>query len=79
MTRFSKLKKKIEQDKIPRDISFDEISRYLKRYGYLLDRVNGSHHIFKNKEEISITIPVHNGRIKYYYVKKAAELIKEDN
>ena len=79
MTRFSKLKNRIEQAKIPREVSFDEISRYLKHYGFLLDRVNGSHHIFKNSEEMSITIPVHNGRIKYYYVKKAVDLIKEED
>ena len=79
MTRFSKLKNRIEQAKIPRDVSFDEISRYLKHYGFSLDRINGSHHVFKNLEEMSIIIPVHNGRIKYYYVKKAVDLIKEED
>lgn len=69
----------MEQDKIPRDISYDEISRYLKHYGFTLDRVNGSHHVFNNEDKTSITIPVHDGRIKYCYVKKAVELIKEDN
>ena len=78
MTRFSKLKNRIEQAKTPRDVSFDEISRYLKHYGFLLDRVNGSHHIFKNSEETPIVIPVHNGRVKYCYVKKVIESIKED-
>ena len=69
----------MEQDKIPRYISYDEISRYLQHYGFTLDRANGSHYVFKNKDKTSIIIPVHDGRIKYCYVKKAVDLIKEDD
>lgn len=79
MTRFSKLKKKVEKEKIPRDISFDEISKYLKHYGFVLDWINGSHHIFKNSQGVSITIPVHNENIKYCYVKKIVELINQED
>ena len=74
MTRFSKLKKKIESDKVPNDISYEEICKYLKYYGFYLDRVNGSHHIFENIDGRQITIPVHSGLIKSPYIKKVISI-----
>lgn len=78
MTRFSKLKKKIEVDKVPNDISYEEICKYLKYYGFYLDRVNGSHHIFENIDGRQITIPVHSGTIKSYYVSLAIKIIRKE-
>lgn len=78
MTRFSKLKQKIEANKTPRDITYDEILRYLNHYNFYLERTNGSHHIFKDIKQRRITIPVHNGKIKSCYVSLMVRIIKED-
>ena len=76
MTRFKKLKEKIEQDKVNRDITFDELTKYLEHYGYRLNRINGSHHIFTRDNDV-LVIPVHGSSVKYYYVLKAREKVKE--
>lgn len=75
MTRFNKLKEKIEQERTRRDISYDELENYLNHYRYYLVRTNGSHHIFK-KNDISISIPVHNNKVKATYVRKVSDMIK---
>lgn len=76
MTRFNRLKKRIKSEKVSNDISFDEISKYLNHYGFYLVRVNGSHHIFNNKDGIQLTIPVHSGKIKQYYVTLVVKIVK---
>ena len=78
MTRFSKLKQKIEARKTPRDITYDEIQKYLNHYNFYIERINGSHHIFKDINERCITIPVHNGKIKSHYVNLIVKITKED-
>ena len=79
MTRFSKLKEKIEQKPTNKNISLEEIRRYLLHYGYRLDRITGSHHIFRNNDGISLTIPVHNNKIKYCYIEKVTKEINKEN
>ena len=70
MTRFNKLKERIERDKTPKDITYEEIKKYLKHYGYELERINGSHHMFVGEDGDLIILPIHSNRIKYVYVKK---------
>lgn len=79
MTRFKKLKNKIEQEKPSKSVTFDEIKKYLEHYNYHLDRITGSHHIFKNNRGESITLPVHNKRVKYVYIRKIKKEIKKEN
>lgn len=35
-----------------------DLAKLLKKNGWKLDRINGSHHIFR-KEELTISVPVH--------------------
>ena len=49
--------------KIPRDISGEELTRLLKKYGYEVNRKTGSHIRLVSKfkdEEHNITVPDHN-------------------
>ena len=56
-------------------MTFGDIRKLLELEGFDLDRITGSHHIFK-KNEIVLVIPVHNNRVKSVYVKRVVELIE---
>jgi predicted RNA binding protein YcfA (HicA-like mRNA interferase family) len=59
----------------PNNVTFGGIRKLLELEGFDLDRITGSHHIFK-REEIVLVIPVHNNRVKSVYVKRVVELIE---
>lgn len=56
--------------------TFAELKTVLLQEGFRLDRVSGSHHIFK-KAHVTFVIPVHAKRVKSVYVKRVIELIEE--
>jgi predicted RNA binding protein YcfA (HicA-like mRNA interferase family) len=60
----------------PKGVTFDDIRRLLLYEGFQLDRVTGSHHIFK-KSEITFVIPVHANRVKSVYVRRVIALIDQ--
>jgi predicted RNA binding protein YcfA (HicA-like mRNA interferase family) len=59
----------------PNNVTFGNIRKLLELEGFDLDRITGSHHIFK-RDEIVLVIPVHNNRVKSVYVKRVVELIE---
>jgi predicted RNA binding protein YcfA (HicA-like mRNA interferase family) len=59
----------------PNNVTFGDIRKLLELEGFDLDRITGSHHIFK-RNEIVLVIPVHNNRVKSVYVKRVIELIE---
>jgi len=60
----------------PAGVTFDDIRTLLLREGFRLDRVTGSHHIFK-KSDVTFVIPVHANRVKSVYVKRVVELVEQ--
>ena len=60
----------------PKGATFADIRTLLLQEGFHLDRVTGSHHIFK-RPGITFPIPVHHNRVKSVYVKRVIELIEE--
>ena len=60
----------------PKGATFEEIRTLLLQEGFRLDRVTGSHHIFK-KLGVTFVIPVHQNRVKSVYVKRVIELVEE--
>lgn len=74
MTRKSKLFEKLKNN--PHHVSFAEIRKLLTAEGFELDRVTGSHHIFK-KESTIFVIPVHQHKVKSVYVQRVIELIEQ--
>jgi predicted RNA binding protein YcfA (HicA-like mRNA interferase family) len=61
----------------PNNAKFGDIRQLLELEGYVLDRITGSHHIFKRNETIFV-IPVHNKKVKAIYVRRVVELIEGD-
>ena len=60
----------------PKGARFDDVRTLLSQEGFRLDRIAGSHHIFK-KPGITFAIPVHNNRVKAVYIKRMIEIIEE--
>jgi predicted RNA binding protein YcfA (HicA-like mRNA interferase family) len=60
----------------PSGATFNDIRRLLFEEGFRLDRVTGSHHIFK-KDGLTFVIPVHANRVKSVYVKRVIKLVEE--
>lgn len=60
----------------PNGIKFSEIVKVLEYHGYIMVRVRGSHHHFRNKDGDVITIPKHNP-VKAVYVKDVLRRIGE--
>lgn len=58
----------------PNGIRFGEVEKVLGHFGYLLVRVKGSHHHFRNQAGDVITIPNHEP-IKAVYVKDVLKRI----
>jgi predicted RNA binding protein YcfA (HicA-like mRNA interferase family) len=46
----------------------------LERAGYQLARVHGLHHYFVKPGEQPISIPVHSGKVKAYYVRQVERI-----
>jgi predicted RNA binding protein YcfA (HicA-like mRNA interferase family) len=74
----SKRKKRLQRIRQnPKNVSFDELHQLLIDYGFQLDRIRGSHHIFEYEyadEVLTFTIPYGN-RVKLFYVKEVLRLI----
>jgi predicted RNA binding protein YcfA (HicA-like mRNA interferase family) len=60
----------------PNGATFDDVRTLLSHEGFQLDRVTGSHHIFK-KSGVIFVIPVHANRVKSVYVKRVIALIEQ--
>lgn len=60
----------------PEGATFNDIRTLLLQEGFRLERVTGSHHIFK-KLGITFVIPVHANRVKSVYVRRMIALIKQ--
>jgi predicted RNA binding protein YcfA (HicA-like mRNA interferase family) len=57
---------------------FAEVKIMLESAGYELARVNGSHHVFTKEGEQPLSIPVHQGKVKPYYVRQVERICRGD-
>ncbi|MBN2456472.1 MAG: type II toxin-antitoxin system HicA family toxin [Sedimentisphaerales bacterium] len=53
---------------------FSKVKKLLEEKGYNLTRISGSHHIFTKKGLLPISIPVHSGKVKGFYVKQIEKI-----
>lgn len=78
MTKREKRVKKLFQN--PRAVPFKELDRVLKSFRFEVRQPgSGSSHFVYTKGEIQISVPFKRPFIKEVYVKRALELIGEEN
>ena len=56
-------------------IRLEKAVRLIKKYGYVLRGVKGSHHIFIKKGCPKIVIPRHNKEVKHYIVSQIMDIL----
>ncbi|MFZ1933221.1 MAG: type II toxin-antitoxin system HicA family toxin [Thermoguttaceae bacterium] len=59
---------------MPSETRFCEVQKMLERAGYRLVRVSGSHHCFAKPGETLLSIPVHQGKVKPFYVRQVEKI-----
>lgn len=59
---------------MPSDVRFAELRTLLERHGWTLARISGSHH-FRGEGRGPLSIPVHKGRVKWFYAKEVRRAI----
>jgi predicted RNA binding protein YcfA (HicA-like mRNA interferase family) len=59
---------------MPSETRFSEVQKMLERSGYRLVRISGSHHYFTKPGEPPFSIPVHQGKVKTYYVRQVKKV-----
>lgn len=60
----------------PNNATFDQIRKLLEQENFTLERITGSHHVFRKGATIFI-VPVHKNKVKAVYVKRVIEIIEE--
>jgi predicted RNA binding protein YcfA (HicA-like mRNA interferase family) len=54
------------------------LCKLLERAGYRLARISGSHHIFEKPGRPLVSIPVHRGKVKLYYVRQIKRIVEAE-
>ncbi len=57
---------------------FAEVRKMLEAAGWKLARIRGSHHYFTKPGRLPLSIPVHRGKVKSYYVRQVEKVCKGD-
>jgi predicted RNA binding protein YcfA (HicA-like mRNA interferase family) len=64
----------------PRNVSMRDLQTVLESFGFDLDRIRGSHHVFVGEvdgEGVTLVIPLRKPHVKAGYVREALELIDQ--
>ena len=62
---------------MPSPVRFSEVERLFRKHGWTVDRVRGSHHVFKSPTGQVFIVPVHNKQVKYGYYRDAKTILGE--
>jgi predicted RNA binding protein YcfA (HicA-like mRNA interferase family) len=77
MNRYKLLKKLLSGSK---NIRFGELVKCAESFGFILDRINGSHHIFIHKQvKELLNLQSVGGKAKPYQIKQFLQLIEKYN
>jgi predicted RNA binding protein YcfA (HicA-like mRNA interferase family) len=59
---------------MPSEERFAVVKKTLESHGWSLVRISGSHHVFKKPGAADVSIPVHHGKVKPFYVRQVKKL-----
>jgi len=61
-----------------KNVSFKEFVQLLKQFGFVLDRVSGSHHIFRHQSsKAMLNLQKVGGEAKPYQIRQFLKLVEE--
>lgn len=60
-------------------VRFEELDRLLRLYGWELDTIRGSHHVFKREGTSLIVVPHRRPHVLAVYVRRVLEATMEDD
>jgi predicted RNA binding protein YcfA (HicA-like mRNA interferase family) len=63
---------------MPSEVRFAELHRLVRKHGWVLIRIRGSHHVFQKPDGSTFSIPVHHGKVKPVYFREIKKQIGED-
>ncbi len=63
---------------MPSEVRFAELLKLVRKHGWMLDRINGSHHVFLKPDGTSHPVPVHHGKVKPVYVRQIKKILESD-
>lgn len=64
----------------PRNLSFDDLVKLLRAFGFELARVSGSHHIFVHPDvDRPLNLQEVHGQAKPYQVRQFLRVVEENN
>jgi predicted RNA binding protein YcfA (HicA-like mRNA interferase family) len=78
MSKREKLRLKLRNN--PKGRTKQEIETLFRQFGFVLDRVSGSHHVFvfyDGETTHRIIVPIHGQQVKSVYVRQVIEKIDE--
>lgn len=78
MSKREKLRRKLRNN--PEGATMQEVETLLLRFGFILARVSGSHHIYEYEEGDTwkqVIVPLHGRKVKKIYVKKVVEALDD--
>jgi predicted RNA binding protein YcfA (HicA-like mRNA interferase family) len=76
VSKREKLRQKLRNQ--PSEATMQDVETLLYRFGFILARVRGSHHIFEyddGESILQIVVPVHGTKVKKIYVQRAVALL----
>jgi predicted RNA binding protein YcfA (HicA-like mRNA interferase family) len=62
---------------MPSEIRFAALLSFVRKHGWVLIRVRGSHHVFKKPDGSTYSIPVHHGKVKPFYFREIKKQVGE--
>jgi predicted RNA binding protein YcfA (HicA-like mRNA interferase family) len=72
-----KLRKRLMSGPIPSNLPLDDLIALYQSLGFKLDRIEGSHHIFKKPGERSKVVTVHHDRPASGAVRELVKLLRK--
>jgi predicted RNA binding protein YcfA (HicA-like mRNA interferase family) len=57
---------------------FAVVQKMLERVGYRLVRSRGSHRLFEKAGRTLVSIPVHRGKVKPFYVRQVKRIVEDE-
>ena len=79
MTTAEKTLQKILSGQQDRNVTYAELAAVLTQAGWTLDRITGSHHIFRSPNGQMLSLPKHGKDIKPIYVKEARKYLTQES